>query len=70
MIVRIYGELYDLSIDYFNDVEIIDVKEYTSTVFLDIKNKKKKITMSMSLDDYKTIDRHKKISELGIKKES
>jgi hypothetical protein len=70
VIVRIYGELYDLSIDYFNDVEIIDVKEYTSTVFIDIKNKKKKITMSMSLDDYKTIDRHKKISELGIKKES
>lgn len=70
MIVRIYGELYDIDIDYFNDVEIIDVKEYTSTVFLDIKNKKKKITMSMSLDDYKTIDRHKKISDLGIKKES
>jgi hypothetical protein len=64
VIVRIYGELYDLSIDYFNDVEIIDVKEYTSTVFIDIKNKKKKITMSMSLDDYKTIDRNKKISDL------
>lgn len=70
MIVRIYGEFCDLSIDYFNDVEIIDVKEYTSTVFIDVENKDKKITMSMSLDDYKSIDRHKKISQLGIKKES
>ena len=65
MTVRIYGEYYDLSIDYFNDVEILEVKEYTSTVFIDIrKNGGKKFTMSMSLDDYKTIDRHKKISDL------
>jgi hypothetical protein len=70
MIVRIYGELYDLSIDYFNSVEIIGVKEYISTVFIDVEKDNKKITMSMSLDDYKTIDRHRKISELGIKKES
>lgn len=64
MTVRIYGELYDLSIDYFNDVKIIEVTEYTSTVFIDIEKNGKKITMSMSLDDYKTIDRHKKISNL------
>ena len=70
MTVRIYGELYDIGIEFFDDVEILSVKEFTSSVFIDyIKGgnyKDNPITMSMSKSDYISIQRHIKIKSLGI----
>ena len=34
MTVRIYGELYDVGINFFDDVEILEVTDYTNTVFI------------------------------------
>ncbi len=70
MTVRIYGELYDIDISFFDDVEILEVTYYTNSVFIDyIKGdhyKDKKITLSMGKEDYKLLDRHLKIKSLGI----
>ena len=70
MTVRIYGELYDVPIEFFDDVEILEVTECTNSVFIDyIKGehyRDKVITLSMDKEDYKLLDRHLKIKSLGI----
>lgn len=70
MTIRIYGELYDVGINFFDDVEILEVIDYTNTVFIKyIKGehyKDKIITLSMDKEDYLLLDRHRKIKSLGI----
>ena len=70
MIVRIYGEIYDVDINFFDDIEILEIKEYTNSVFIDyIKGehyKDKTITLSMYKDDYIKLKRHLVIKSLGI----
>ena len=70
MTVRIYGELYDVGISFFDDVKILEVSDYTNTVFIKyIKGehyKDKIITLSMDKEDYLLLDRHRKIKSLGI----
>ena len=70
MTVSIYGELYDVDLSFFDNIEILEAKEYTNTVFIDyIKGehyKDKKITLSMDKEDYLLLRRHLKIKSLGI----
>lgn len=70
MTIRIYGELYDVGINFFDDVEILEVIDYTNTIFIKyIKGehyKDKIITLSMDKEDYLLLDRHRKIKSLGI----
>lgn len=70
MTVRIYGEFYDIGLEFFDDIKILEVKDYTSSVFITYTKgkhyKDKEITLSMDKEDYKSLTRHKKITSLGI----
>lgn len=67
MTVCIYGEFYDVGIKFFENMEILKVKEYTSSVFIEYKkSKNKKVTFSMNIKDYRQVQRHIKINSLGI----
>jgi hypothetical protein len=71
VIVRIYGELYNVELSFFDNIEILEVKEYTNTVFIDYtkgENYKDNriITLSMDKEDYLLLVRHLKIKSLGI----
>jgi len=70
MTVRIYGEMYDVGINFFDDIEILEVNEYTNSVFINYTKgehyKDKIITLSMDKDDYIKLKRHLVIKSLGI----
>lgn len=77
MTVRIYGEIYEIDISFFDKIKILKATEYTSSVFIDYVKidwickgvtyyRDKKITLSMDKDDYLKVKRHMKIKSLGI----
>jgi hypothetical protein len=77
MTIRIYGEIQEIGINFFDDIKILEVTIYTSTVFIDyVKvdwvckgityHKDKILTLSMDSDDYLKVKRHLRIKSLGI----
>ena len=67
MLIRMYGEYYEVGVKFFNDLEFLEVTDYTTSIFINcIKKGGSEITISMNSKDYKSLIRHKKIDSLGI----